>query len=211
MNHLSSTTNRSDEETPACFSLRDEVAIEDFEEGSLVLLCEQLRLVQLNPTARDVVGQLDGQHSVRQVAQAVAAAHGQPLEPVLADLVELLADLERQGVVERCSEDVNRERGGRMGESKRYLVNPDVSCREEGPEGALLFNPDTDGTTVLNATGLLIWEALAEPRTGEQLVSCLMEACDEVPADQVGGDVDEFLRMLLPGGFVGEVLEEGAV
>jgi hypothetical protein len=210
MNDSSSTATASDGGALACFALRDEVAIEDFEEGSLVLLCEQLRLVQLNPTARDVVGRLDGQRSVRQVARAVAEALAQPLEPVLADVVELLADLERQGVVERCSAAAKCERGGCMSEGKRYLANPDVSCREEGPEGALLFNPDTDGTTVLNPTGLLIWEALREPRTEEQLVACLVEACDEVPADQVGGDVDEFLKTLLPGGFVGEVLEEGA-
>ena len=92
------------------FVVRDEVAIEDFDDGSLVLLCEQLRLVQLNPTARDVVGRLDGRRSVRQVAIAVAEAYGQPFAPVLADVVELLADLERQGVVERCSDAVRKER-----------------------------------------------------------------------------------------------------
>jgi hypothetical protein len=102
MNHPSSIAAASEGGGLARFALRDEVAIEDFDDGSLVLLCEQLRLVELNPTARDVVGRLDGQRSVRQVAQAVAEAFEQPLEPVLADLVELLADLERQGVVERC-------------------------------------------------------------------------------------------------------------
>jgi hypothetical protein len=62
---------------------------------------------------------------------------------------------------------------------------------------------------VLNPTGLLIWEALGEPRTEEQIVARLVEACDDVPADQVGGDVTESLQTLLPGGFVGEVLTNG--
>ena len=97
-----------------------------------------------------------------------------------------------------------------MAEPKQYLANPDVSCREEGPEGALLFNPDTDGMMVLNPTGLLIWQALDRPRTQEELVACLEEACDDVPAEQVGSDVDEFLKTLLPGGFVGEVLADAA-
>jgi hypothetical protein len=83
------------------YAVRDEVAIEDFEDGSLALLCEQLRLVQLNPTARDILGRLNGARSVREVAGAVARAYGQPLDVVLSDVADLLADLEGQGVVER--------------------------------------------------------------------------------------------------------------
>jgi len=91
----------NDLQSQAHYVLRDEVAIEDFEGGSLVLLCEQLRLVQLNPMARDIVGRLDGERTVRQVAEAVAQAHGQPFERVLSDVLELLTTLEAQGVVER--------------------------------------------------------------------------------------------------------------
>jgi hypothetical protein len=92
-----------DWQSQAHYVLRDEVAIEDFEDGSLVLLCEQLRLVQLNPMARDIVGHLDGERTVRQIAEAVAQAHGQPFDQVLSDMVELLTALEAQGVVE-CRE-----------------------------------------------------------------------------------------------------------
>ena len=43
-----------------------------------------------------------------------------------------------------------------MPDTKRYLVNPDVSCREDDlTEGALIFNPDTSGILVINPTGLL--------------------------------------------------------
>ena len=83
--------------------LRDEVAIEDFEDGSLALLCEQLRLVQLNPTARDIVRQLDGTRTMQQTAAAIAQAYGQPFTHTLADVQELLADLEALSVVE-CRE-----------------------------------------------------------------------------------------------------------
>jgi hypothetical protein len=94
-------------QSQAHYVLRDEVAIEDFEDGSLVLLCEQLRLVQLNPMARDIVGHLDGERTVRQVAEAVAQAHGQPFDQVLSDVLELLTTLEAQGVIERGEK--NRE------------------------------------------------------------------------------------------------------
>jgi sensor domain CHASE-containing protein len=94
-----------------------------------------------------------------------------------------------------------------MSDTRRYLVNPEVSCREEGPDGALLFNPDTDAILVINPTGLLIWQALDQSRTRDEIVAHLLEVCEDVPTDQVAEDVDEFIQRLQPGGFIGEVLE----
>jgi hypothetical protein len=90
-----------------------------------------------------------------------------------------------------------------------YIVNPDVSCREEGPDGALLFNPDTDDVLVVNVTGYLIWQALAEPRSQSGVVDALVEQCANVPQDEVAQDVVEFLDQLVARGFVG--LHEGTV
>jgi len=95
-------------------------------------------------------------------------------------------------------------------ESPQYVVNPDVSCREEGPDGALLFNPDTDDVIVVNATGALIWGALAEPRTRDQLVALLLAQCEGAPPEaQVARDVDEFVDLMVSRGFIG--LYEGLV
>ena len=88
-------------------------------------------------------------------------------------------------------------------ESTLYIVNPDVSCREEGPDGALLFNPDTDAVLVINTTGLLIWEALREPHDKAAVVAALVSRCNNVPEDSVVGDVDEFMEQLITRGFVG--------
>ncbi len=90
-----------------------------------------------------------------------------------------------------------------VAEAIRYIVNPDVSCREEGPDGALLFNPDTDQVLVINPTGLLIWRVLEQPRTLEEIVAALVEQCDNVPPDQVGPDVREFVDTMVDKGFVG--------
>ncbi len=84
-----------------------------------------------------------------------------------------------------------------------YIANPDVSCREEGPEGGLLFNPDTDQVLVINGTGLLIWRALEEPRTPEQIVTTLVEQCEDVPTGEVEQDVREFVNTLQEKGFIG--------
>jgi hypothetical protein len=107
LDELPSISTSPDWPSQAYYVLREEVAIEDFEDGSLALLCEQLRLVQLNPIARDIVGRLDGERAVRQVAEAIAQAHGQPFDQVLSDVLELLTALEAQGVVER--RETNRE------------------------------------------------------------------------------------------------------
>jgi len=208
LDELQAISANPDLDLLARYVLRDEVAIEDFADGSLVLLCEQLRLVQLNPVARDIVALLDGERTLRQVAETVAQAYGQPSEQVLSDVLELLADLEAQGVVER-GEKQGAEGTEDMNDTKRYLANPDVSCREEGPDGALLFNPDTDAILVINPTGLLIWKALSRPRTQDELVAHLLENCEDVPTDRVATDVEEFLQTLQPGGFIGEVLENG--
>jgi hypothetical protein len=90
-----------------------------------------------------------------------------------------------------------------MTDDTRYLVNPDVSCREEGPDGALLFNPDTDQVVVINTTGLLIWQGLGEPRTEMGIVRFIEERCEGVPVDEVAQDVSEFIEELVDKGFVG--------
>jgi len=95
-----------------------------------------------------------------------------------------------------------------MAEIKRYQANPEVSCREEDEdEGAILFNPDTDAIMVINPVGLLIWQALQQPRTRDEIVAHLLENCDGVPLERVHADLDAFFQSLQPGGFVGEVLE----
>jgi hypothetical protein len=87
-------------------------------------------------------------------------------------------------------------------DTPRYTASPVVSCREEGPDGALLFNPDTDDVLVINVTGLLIWEALAEPRTQAQVVEALLEQCENVPEDEIAEDVREFVDQLVDRDFV---------
>ena len=91
-----------------------------------------------------------------------------------------------------------------------YIANSDVSCREEGPDGALLFNPDTDDVLVINVTGLLIWQALTEPLGQDDIVNALIEQCNNVPEDQIAQDVSEFIEQLIGRGFMDISQEEGA-
>lgn len=78
---------------------------------------------------------------------------------------------------------------------KRYAVNPVVSLREEF-EGAMLYNPDADDIVLINETGRIIWDAIAQPQTTAEIAAYL-EANTE-GAENVSADVDAFIESLLP-------------
>ncbi|MCP4691585.1 MAG: PqqD family protein [Desulfobacterales bacterium] len=100
------------------------------------------------------------------------------------------------------------EKGEGMETPVRLRANPGVSCREEGPDGALLFNPDTDDLMAINPAGLTIWRALSRPRTREEIAARLLAAHPEAPPVQAAEDVDAFLQSLGPGGFIEEMKPE---
>ena len=58
----------------------------------------------------------------------------------------------------------------------KYIRNNDVVLREEDPDGALLFNPDTNQIRVLNKTGLFIWKLC----DGKHDLSSIVKAVQDV-------------------------------
>ncbi len=82
------------------YRLNPVVAIEDFGERSLALHCEDLRLVELNVTARDLVNRLDGETPLEAVAAAMAETYQQPFEMILEDARIIIGQMEQLGIVE---------------------------------------------------------------------------------------------------------------
>jgi hypothetical protein len=78
------------------------------------------------------------------------------------------------------------------------MVNSVVSCRDEGEDGALLFNPDRDCAALINPTGRAIWEILSLPHTVEEISGLLAEEMSIPNASVVSKDVEEFLITLQP-------------
>jgi hypothetical protein len=78
---------------------------------------------------------------------------------------------------------------------KRYSINPVVSRREES-EGALLYNPDSDEVVLVNETGRLIWDFIAQPRTPAEITAFVEQETRE--AENAASDVVSFLESLLP-------------
>ena len=93
-----------------------------------------------------------------------------------------------------------------------YLANPIVSCRDEGDDGALLYNPDIDDAILINTTGRIIWEFMAKPHTFDEIRDHLASIIDSVSEGQIAKDLEQFLKDLMPE-FVSEVMpsESGGI
>ena len=180
------------------FRLRNDAALEDFGDRSLVLLGDSLRMRAINRVARELLARLDGERTVQDISG--------DMEP--ADVRAALLEMERQGIVRRVVA-WSRERTERMSDAK-YLVNPDVSFRQEDDDGGILFNPDTDSLEVVNAVAAEIWKFLAAPRTQAEVAAHLCAVCADAPREQVEKDVAEFIGSLAQKGYIGVVAEPGA-
>jgi len=77
-----------------------------------------------------------------------------------------------------------------------FRTNPVVSFKDEGDEGAVLYNPDTDKSIILNPVGSEIWRFLEEPRTSDEIISMLSESYSGVDNIQAREDLEEFINKL---------------
>lgn len=78
----------------------------------------------------------------------------------------------------------------------KYQANPNVSFRDEGDEGAVLYNPDLDVSTITNATGGLIWGFIEKPRTLDEIAALLVKSYSGVELEEAKTDADNFINML---------------
>ncbi|MCA1916242.1 PqqD family peptide modification chaperone [Methanospirillum hungatei] len=76
----------------------------------------------------------------------------------------------------------------------RYQAQPVVSLRIETENDALLYNPDTDNSTIINKIGILIWQYLENPHTEEEIYEHLKSRCTGLPhKEEVLQDIHEFI------------------
>ena len=190
------------------YSINEEVAIEDFPDISLLFLASQLRLLEINNTTKRVLTLMDGRKSIQEIINKIGDEFYVYPEEINLEISEVIANMISEGVLYPNVElkvygEIN------MSENTKFMANPDVSCRIEDEEGAILFNPDSDSTQVINPIGLDIWRSLERhPRSLSEVISHLKEIYEDVPEDNVGKDVEEFIKNLHSKGFIGEVVDE---
>lgn len=188
------------------YILRDEVAIEDFDDGSLIFLARQKKLIEINHSARRILRLFNGKRSLKQVIVKTARNHNIKENRVRKDIQELVADMGEKGVIRPLLKLSRRRK--KMDKSAALLANPKISSREE-EDGAILFDAETNGLQIINPIGLLIWKFIqVHPRTRADIAGHLQEICDGAPAGQVEKDIDEFVSELQVKGFIREVAND---
>jgi hypothetical protein len=82
----------------------------------------------------------------------------------------------------------------------RIMANPVVSCRVEGKDGAILFNPDTDSTLLIDPAGIVVWNFISQPRTIDEIVEYITDSYSDSPDPAaVRKDIETFVRDLASG------------
>jgi SynChlorMet cassette protein ScmD len=84
----------------------------------------------------------------------------------------------------------------------KISANPMIVLREEFDDWAILFDPDTGDSLVLNPISVLIWKQLDGKNSLQDIVQTIMDSCEHVP-DSVGQDVLEFIKPLVDKGYAG--------
>jgi thiamine monophosphate synthase len=86
------------------YKLSKDALLETFDDGGLVLVLPERRLVELNPSAVEIIKLLDGQRSPEQVAVEIAKNHDisddYPVKHIIQDVLELCMELNSTGVLE---------------------------------------------------------------------------------------------------------------
>ena len=85
------------------FRLSARVYIERFEDGALLVCLEKHKLIELNPTADEVLALTDGKCTFEEVAAAVAQNHEVPVEEVLEDIKDLYRQLHSWNIFEEVT------------------------------------------------------------------------------------------------------------
>ena len=188
------------------YRLRTDVAIEDFDECSLIFQAADSTLTEINRITRDILLHMDGTRTVHDIAAIIAANCEETADCVIDDILHIMTHLESLRIIKPVYRDLAAKGKTHMNETDPvYLANPDVSCRIEDDDGAILYCADTAATQIINPIGLEIWETLSSPHTTDELVKHLMTVCEGAPEDGIRNDVDEFVSKLGRGGFIGAV------
>ena len=188
-----------------CFAPGPHATVEYFADGALAFLLDELLLVRMGRFTARLVELAGTGLNVGLITDKLADECAGDKDGLKAIVINGLCAMERQRVLRRC---VTWNRGAtKMNEIDHLMINPDVSFRQEDEDGAILFNPDTDGLKVVNPTGIVIWRFLAQPHTQAEVIAHLLEAFDGAPESQVAGDAEAFIKDLVQGGFIGSLRE----
>jgi len=190
------------------YSVSDEVIIEEFPDTFLLFCAKKLKLLKINSVTKLILDLMNGVRSIGEIVETIAEKFKLNKDEIDCDVSKTVFKMISEDVIFPVVKIIyNGELN--MDENTKLMANPDVSCRIEDEDGAILFNPDTDSTQIINPIGLDIWRALEKhPKTLADVVSHIKNLYKDAPSDQVGKDIKDFILNLHEKGFIGEIVDE---
>jgi hypothetical protein len=195
---LLSVTQHDLQNPEAIVVLSPHMAFEHFESRALLLDLHSQTLTELDKYQAWMIEQLDGRRSLADIVNALGATFDINDDAAIDMANALYIDMLQKGYL-------YLKHILWQGEIKmaHYVQNPDVNIREEDTDGALLFNPDTNQVQVLNRSGMYIWKMCEKGCTIPEIVEAIKADFDDVPDEEVEGDVEEFIQAMTNTGFLG--------
>jgi predicted transcriptional regulator len=179
---------------------------EIFGDDVLFFNAATLRLHVMNAVSFRIYKGLCSGKPLESVAADIQQDYDERYDTIFGDVVNLAGQWETAGLIER--DLAIQEIEERIMNEKKYVAEPVVSCREEEPEGAILYKIQTDMFQVINPMGLDIWKSLAVPKSIKELAYEIVRNYEDVPVEDVSRDIEEFLRPLVKIGFIREMYSE---
>ena len=90
-----------------------------------------------------------------------------------------------------------------MDASAKPIANPLIVLREEFDDWAILFDPDTGDGFGLNPVSVFIWKHLDGNHTTQDILSELLDTCEDVP-ENAEQEIKDFIEELLKKGYAGK-------
>ena len=91
-------------------------------------------------------------------------------------------------------------------ESRQWYSKPDVVLREESDDWAILFDPDTGQSLVLNPVAVCMFKALQETGTVSGIARYVRERYKDIP-DALDSDIEALVEGLAEKGFIGQAAQ----
>lgn len=181
--------------------LKDNIAVEYFENKALVLNLNSRILLELDIKESWVLSQIISNFSLKQLTENYINKFSMLIDKGIKDVMLICGKFWDQQLL--CP--VKNTLKGVFMDNTYYIQNPDVNIREEDEDGALLFNPDMDQVQLVSKTGFYIWKLCAKEHSVTDIVNAFKNDYDEVPEQEVIADVEEFINKMAGAGFLGTV------
>ncbi|MDP8261679.1 MAG: PqqD family protein [Candidatus Ancaeobacter aquaticus] len=78
---------------------------------------------------------------------------------------------------------------------KKLVINKEIVLRKED-EDAFLYDPDTGGVSVINATGIIVWEGMTQGKELHEILNDLKKEFPDISETDLKNDCDAFIKNL---------------